>query len=77
VVFGFGLGATLPLGVAGALSPFKARAGAATAVLGAMQMSAGAAASAVVAFFDSTPEIAFPMVMIAMTGLAVFNARRP
>ena len=77
VVFGFGLGATLPLGVAGALSPFKARAGAATALLGAMQMSAGAAASAVVAFFDSTPEIAFPMVMIAMTGLAVFNARRP
>ena len=75
-VFGYGLGVVLPFGVAGALSPFKARAGAATALLGAMQMSAGAASSAIVAVFDDTPEIAFPAVMIVMTGAAILTARK-
>jgi MFS transporter, DHA1 family, multidrug resistance protein len=76
VIFGFALGAILPLGVAGALSPFHARAGTATALLGAMQMSAGAIASAVVAAFPDIPSIAFPTVMIIMTGAAAFNSRR-
>ncbi|WNK01159.1 multidrug effflux MFS transporter [Thalassospiraceae bacterium LMO-JJ14] len=76
VIFGFALGTILPLGVAGALSPFKARAGTATALLGALQMSAGAGASAVVAAFPDIPGIAFPIVMIVMTAAAALNARR-
>jgi len=76
VIFGYSLGAILPLGVAGALSPFKARSGTATALLGALQMSAGAGASAVVAAFPDIPGIAFPIVMIVMTLAAALNARR-
>lgn len=76
IIFGYGLGLVLPLGVSGALSPFKARAGTATALLGALQMSAGAAASAVVAAFPDIPGIAFPAVIIIMTAAAAFNARR-
>lgn len=76
VIFGYAMGAILPLGVAGALSPFKSSAGTATALLGALQMSAGAAASAVVAAFPHSPGIAFPIVMIVMTLAAAFNARR-
>ncbi len=75
-IFGFALGVVLPFGVAGALSPFKARAGTATALLGAMQMSAGALASATVAAFPDIPAIAFPLVMVVMNTLAIFNARR-
>jgi len=75
-IFGFALGVVLPLGVAGALSPFKARAGTATALLGAMQMSAGAMASAAVAAFPDVPAIAFPLVMVVMNAVAIFNARR-
>ncbi len=75
VIFGYALGAILPLGVAGALSPFKTSAGTATALLGALQMSAGGIASAVVAAFPDTPGIAFPIVMIVMTGAAAINAR--
>jgi len=75
-IFGFALGVVLPFGVTGALSPFKARAGTATALLGAMQMSAGAFASASVAAFPDVPVIAFPLVMVAMNALAVINARR-
>jgi MFS transporter, DHA1 family, multidrug resistance protein len=76
VIFGFCLGAILPLGVAGALSPFKSSAGTATALLDALQMSAGGLASAAVAAFPDIPAIAFPIVMIIMTGAAVLNARR-
>lgn len=75
VSFGFSLGAIMPLGVAGALSPFKTSAGTATALLGALQMSAGAAASAVVAAFPEIPGIAFPVVIMVMTGAAALNAR--
>jgi len=75
-IFGFALGVVLPFGVAGALSPFKARAGTATALLGAMQMSAGAMASAAVAAFPDVPVIAFPLVMVIMNTFAIFNARR-
>lgn len=75
VVFGFSLGVILPLGVAGSLSPFKTSAGTATALLGALQMSAGACASAVVAAFPDIPGIAFPIVMIVMTAAAALNAR--
>lgn len=75
VSFGFSLGAILPLGVAGALSPFKASAGTATALLGALQMAAGAAASAVVAAFPDIPGIAFPIVIMVMTAAAALNAR--
>jgi len=76
VIFGYAMGAILPLGVAGALSPFKSSAGTATALLGALQMSAGAGASAVVAAFPDIPGIAFPVVMIVMTTGAALNARR-
>lgn len=76
VIFGYAMGIILPLGVAGALSPFKSSAGTATALLGALQMSAGAGASAVVAAFPHIPGIAFPVVMIAMTLAAALNARR-
>lgn len=75
VSFGFSLGAILPLGVAGALSPFKTSAGTATALLGALQMSAGGAASAVVAAFPDVPGIAFSIVIMVMTGAAAINAR--
>ncbi|MBO6519834.1 MAG: multidrug effflux MFS transporter [Rhodospirillales bacterium] len=75
VIFGFALGVILPLGVAGSLSPFKSSAGTATALLGALQMSAGAAASAVVAAFPDIPGIAFPIVIIVMTAAAAINAR--
>ena len=75
-LFGLALGAILPLGVAGALSPFKSNAGTATALLGALQMSAGGLASAAVAAFPNIPAIAFPSVMIIMTGAAALNARR-
>lgn len=75
-IFGYALGVVIPFGVAGALSPFKARAGTATALLGAMQMSAGALASATVAAFPDIPAIAFPLVMVVMNGLAIINARR-
>ena len=75
-IFGYALGVVIPYGVAGALSPFKARAGTATALLGAMQMSAGALASATVAAFPDVPALAFPAVMVAMNALAIINARR-
>lgn len=75
-IFGYALGVVIPFGVAGALSPFKARAGTATALLGAMQMSAGALASATVAAFPDVPALAFPAVMVAMNALAIMNARR-
>ena len=74
--FGFGLGVVIPIGVAGALSPFKLRAATATALLGATQMSSGAIASAIVAAFPNTPAIAFPLVMVVMNVLAILNARR-
>ena len=76
-IFGFALGVVLSIGVAGALSPFKARAGAATAMLGATQMSAGAIASAVVGAFPHHPAIVFPAVMTAMLAVALWNIRRP
>jgi len=76
VIFGYALGSILPLGVAGALSPFHARAGTATALLGAMQMTAGAIASAIVAAFPDKPSLAFPIVMIIMTGAAALTSRR-
>lgn len=75
-IFGYALGVVIPFGVAGALSPFKARAGTATALLGAMQMSAGALASATVAAFPDVPALAFPAVMVVMNALAIINARR-
>lgn len=75
-IFGFALGVVLPFGVAGSLSLFKARAGTATALLGAMQMSAGALASAIVAAFPDVPALAFPTVMVVMNALAIINARR-
>ncbi|MCK5777970.1 MAG: multidrug effflux MFS transporter [Rhodospirillales bacterium] len=75
ISFGFSLGVILPLGVAGALSPFKTSAGTATALLGALQMSAGAAASAVVAAFPDVPGIAFSVVIMVMTAAAALNAR--
>jgi len=76
IIFGGAMGVILPLGVAGALSPFKSSAGTATALLGALQMSAGAGASALVAAFPDIPGIAFPAVMIVMTIGAALNARR-
>jgi len=76
VIFGYAMGVILPLGVAGALSPFKSSAGTATALLGALQMSAGAGASALVAAFPDIPGIAFSVVMIVMTIGAALNARR-
>lgn len=76
IIFGYALGVVIPFGVAGALSPFKARAGTATALLGAMQMSAGALASATVAAFPDVPALAFPIVMVVMNALAIINARR-
>ncbi|MDA0998603.1 MAG: multidrug effflux MFS transporter [Proteobacteria bacterium] len=76
MVYGFSLGVVLSVGVAGALGPFKERAGAATALLGALQMTAGGIASATIAAIDGHPAIVFSSVILIMAVLGTINAAR-
>lgn len=48
MVFGLGIGLSLPLGIAGAMAPFPSIAGAASALLGFLQMTMAAGAAALV-----------------------------
>jgi len=64
-LYGIGMGGILPLGVTGAMQPFRRDAGTAAAVLGAMQMGAGALATAVVALLPAEPVLAFTGLMLA------------
>ncbi len=76
MAYGFALGIVLSVGVAGALGPFKERAGAATALLGATQMTAGGLSSAAVAAIDGHPAIVFPAIMLGMVVFGAINAAR-
>ena len=62
--YAFGLGALLPVGVAGALVPFREEAGTASALLSALQMAGGALAGAAVGWIGGAPSLAYPAVML-------------
>lgn len=76
IPFNFTLGIVLSTGIAAALSPFRKRAATATALLGACQMTAGAAASAAVAAMPDQPAIAFPAIMAMMLFTGFLIVRR-
>ncbi|WGF88471.1 multidrug effflux MFS transporter [Marinivivus vitaminiproducens] len=77
-IFSLGLGAMLPVGVQGALTPFAREAGTASALLGAMQMIAGALGSSLVGNLPLPVDIGFPLVMIAsLLGAVWLTALRP
>lgn len=72
-LFTLGMGVILPLGVTGCMQPFKQNAGAAAAMLGAMQMGCGALGSAVVAAIPFQPLMALglSMAVFAVIGALV------
>lgn len=77
-LFSLGLGAMLPVGVQGALTPFVREAGTASALLGATQMLAGAIGASVVGHLPLKLEIASPLVMIVLLlGAAWLTTLRP
>jgi DHA1 family bicyclomycin/chloramphenicol resistance-like MFS transporter len=73
-LYSLGLGILLPVGVAGALTPFRAEAGTASALLGALQMAAGALAGAAVGWIGGDPALAFPAVMLVCVALSLLAA---
>lgn len=74
-LFGLGLGALLPGGVADALAPVGKQAGTASALLGALNMVGGALAGAIVGW-TSEFAAAFPAVMFVCVLGAFFTAPR-
>lgn len=74
-LFALGLGAVLPGGVAGALTPFGKEAGIASALLGALNMVGGALAGAAVGWAGGFAA-AFPAVMVVCVVGAFFMAPR-
>ena len=77
VIYSFGVGLTLPQAMAGAMMPFPRMAGAASALVGFLQMASGALAGALVgAALDGaspSPMIFTIAVMGACTCLAVLG----
>ncbi len=72
IVFVTGLGLLVPATTAAAMAPFKARAGTASALLGALQMAtAGLGIGAVAALQPALPVLAFPIVMVLGAALAL------
>ena len=65
-IFSAGLGVALPTGIAGAMAPFPQMAGAASALLGFIQMLVAAAASYAVGVLPQAS--ALPMAMVIATG---------
>ena len=72
-VFTAGMGIVLPNGIAGALAPFPQTAGAASALLGFVQMTVSGAASMVVGLFAQHSQLPMAAV-IAVTAAAAFAA---
>lgn len=62
----FGMGLALPNAMAGALAPFPRMAGAASALLGFLQMGAGALGSVAVARFDDGTAVTIGGLLVAM-----------
>jgi DHA1 family bicyclomycin/chloramphenicol resistance-like MFS transporter len=71
LVFLFGMGLVNPLGTALTLSPFGDRAGAASALLGFMQMAAAAMAIVATTMLPILPFVALSIVLAALTTAAV------
>ncbi|MCR9257120.1 MAG: multidrug effflux MFS transporter [Alphaproteobacteria bacterium] len=63
-LYGIGMGGILPLGVTGAMQPFRRQAGTAAAVLGAMQMGAGALSTSLMALIPGDPLPVFASLMV-------------
>lgn len=80
-VFMAGVGLSMPNAMAGAISPFPHMAGAASAVMGCLQMSVASVVGIGVAhFFDGTPRpMATSMALMGLLGLVSFRllVRRP
>lgn len=78
MVFLLGIGIVNPLTVAAALQPFPQRAGAASALIGAMQMAGATIGAALVNLLPASGQQAMPAAMLAMAliGLAVTLRRR-
>src|SRR5205085_2963918 len=77
LVFLFGMGLVNPLGTALTLSPFGERAGAASALLGFIQMAAAAIAIVATPILPFSPFLALSLVLAMLTTAAflVFFAR--
>jgi len=72
-LFTIGVGLALPQAMAGALAPFPERAGAASSLLGFIQMGLAALVGGAVGYFDNGTQT--PMgVIIGITGLAALSA---
>jgi DHA1 family bicyclomycin/chloramphenicol resistance-like MFS transporter len=67
LVFLFGMGMVNPIGTALTLSPFGERAGAASALLGFMQMAAAAMAIVAATILSASPFLALSLVLAALT----------
>lgn len=74
-LYSLGLGALLPIGSAGAIIPFGEKAGSASAMLGALNMTGGALAGTV-AGWGGGADTTYPMVMIICVGSALVIAPR-
>ncbi len=70
MVFTTGMGIVLPTGMAGAMAPFPAIAGAASAVLGFVQMAVSGLASLAVGAFAPTSQVPMAAVIAVVTGIA-------
>lgn len=75
-LYALGLGAVLPVGVAGALIPFRKEAGTASALLGALQMGAGSLAGATVGWMGGDAAFVYPAVMLFCVVASAFVAPR-
>jgi MFS transporter, DHA1 family, multidrug resistance protein len=77
LVFLLGMGIVNPLGTAQTMAPFATNAGAASALLGFMQMTAAAIGVALSAILSSNPQLALGLVMTAgsVVALAVYARR--
>ena len=70
LIFLFGMGLVNPLGTALTLSPFGERAGAASALLGFMQMAAAAMAIVATTMLPILPFVALSVVLAVLTAAA-------
>jgi DHA1 family bicyclomycin/chloramphenicol resistance-like MFS transporter len=70
-LFALGLGMTLPVGFAAVLAMFEDRKGTAAAVLGCLQLTVAALASAAVGLFGTSAATHFPVVMCLMAGASL------
>lgn len=71
LVFLTGMGIVMPNGMAGAMAPFPRMAGAASALLGFVQMAAAAAASSIVGSFVFTTQLPLGLFMLGLACLAL------